>query len=59
MLFKADKDELIQYLHMIKEDGRLIKWTTLKKKLQKDGLIITEGRINNLRYSRILRNSAA
>ena len=59
MLFKADKDELIQYLHMIKEDGRLIKWTTLKKKLQKDGLIVIEGRINNLRYSRILRNFAA
>ena len=59
MLFKADKDELIQYLHMIKEDGRLIKWTTLKKKLQKGGLIVAEGRINNLRYSRILRNSAA
>jgi hypothetical protein len=59
MLFQKDKDELAARLGMTNEDNRPIKWPTIKKKLTKDGLIILEGRVKNLRYARILRGSAA
>ena len=59
MLFQKDKDELAARLSMTNEDNRPIKWPTIKKKLTKDGLVIQEGRVKNLRYARILRSSAA
>ena len=59
MLFWEEKNEIIERMHMTDKNGRLLKWPSIQKLLKKDGLIVSEGRINNRRYVRILRNSAA
>lgn len=49
-LFKSDRNKLCELLQMKDEWGRIVGWTTVKKRLQEEGYIITEGRPNNRRY---------
>ena len=59
LLFWEEKNEIIERMHMTDKNGRLLKWPSIQKLLKKDGLIVTEGRVNYRRYVRVLRNSAA
>lgn len=49
-LFKSDRDKLCTTLQARDEWGKVVGWTTVKKKLAEEGYIITEGRTNNRRY---------
>lgn len=49
-LNKKDKDELCAELGFKDKNGRLLKWTTIKKKLEKNGYIIDEKRTNKERF---------
>lgn len=50
-LYKKDKDRLCDYLNLRDENGRNLKWTTIKSRLKKCGYIIEDKRTKNERYS--------
>jgi len=51
-LFSEEKDELCKLLNLPNPDnGRLLKWPSIKKILSKSGYMVSEGRSGNLRYS--------
>ena len=53
-LFTPEKEELCRILNLRTPDNKLCKWTTVKKRLQASGYIISEGRKANKRYAIIL-----
>ena len=50
-LFQEDKERLCEILGLRDKNNRLVKWTTVKKKILEKGYLIDEGRENNRRYS--------
>lgn len=50
-LYKEDKDKLCRKLSLKNEKGRLLKWTSIKTRLEKNGYIVMDNRTNKARYS--------
>ena len=50
-LFQEDKERLCEILGLRDKNNRLVKWTTVKKRILEKGYLIDEGRENNRRYS--------
>ena len=53
-LFAPEKDELCRVINLRTPDNKLCKWTTVKKRLQASGYVISEGRKDNKRFATIL-----
>ena len=58
-LFTPEKDELCRMLNFRTPDNKLCKWTTVKKRLQASGYVISEGRKDNKRYAIILSSDTS
>ena len=54
LLFTPEKEELCRAFNLRTPDNKLCKWTTVKKRLQASGYVISEGRKDNKRYAIIL-----
>ena len=50
-LYKKDKDRLCAYLNLKDDNGRLLKWTSIKSRLKKCGYIIDDKRTKKERYT--------
>jgi len=53
-IFTPEKEELCKAINLRTPDNKLCKWTTVKKRLQASGYVISEGRRDNKRYAIIL-----
>jgi hypothetical protein len=57
-LYQEDKTRLCEAVKLRNEQGRILKWTSVKEQLVTHGYIVTDGRSNNKRYSIIQTESA-